>query len=146
MNGDTVFDNNTGQWYYNWYAATAGTGTSSQINTDTEKSICPKGWRLPPNNTISTTKSYYNLLSNAYGISTGGNVSTMESVPLSYTRSGYRDPGSTLIGSGSYGNYWSSTAYPDATFGYAFFYDSSRSLFQTDGRKFRGFNIRCVAL
>ena len=33
--------------YYNWYAATAGTGTYDTVSGNAPSSICPKGWRLP---------------------------------------------------------------------------------------------------
>jgi uncharacterized protein (TIGR02145 family) len=33
--------------YYNWYAATAGTGNSLKDNGVASSSICPKGWHLP---------------------------------------------------------------------------------------------------
>jgi uncharacterized protein (TIGR02145 family) len=33
--------------YYNWFAATAGTGTSAMTSGNATDSICPKNWRLP---------------------------------------------------------------------------------------------------
>ncbi len=48
--------------YYNWYAATAGTGNASVTvdGQDVDASICPKGWRLPTSNKTSTTATGYN--------------------------------------------------------------------------------------
>ena len=51
--------------YYNWYSATAGTGTSSITanNTSVNSSICPAGWVLPrggdPDNALNS--DYYKL-------------------------------------------------------------------------------------
>ncbi|MBQ6313818.1 hypothetical protein IJI29_03140 [Candidatus Saccharibacteria bacterium] len=33
--------------YYNWYSATAGTGTGSMLSGNATGSICPAGWHLP---------------------------------------------------------------------------------------------------
>lgn len=46
--------------YYNWYAATAGSGTSSTISGDATNSICPVGWILP-------SESEFKALINSYG-------------------------------------------------------------------------------
>ena len=52
--------------YYNWYTATAGTGTGSMTSvsatnlTNASSSICPKGWRLPDGGQ-STIKAFYQL-------------------------------------------------------------------------------------
>ena len=43
-----VSGNNFVSCYYNWFSATAGTGTSSTgANINTNYNICPKGWTLP---------------------------------------------------------------------------------------------------
>ncbi len=51
--------------YYNWYAATAGQGTSSfasdNVEANTTDSICPKGWTLPTDQS-SSDKSFMHLL------------------------------------------------------------------------------------
>ena len=33
--------------YYNWYTATAGTGTYAMVSENAPSSVCPKGWKLP---------------------------------------------------------------------------------------------------
>ena len=48
--------------YYNWNAATAGTGT--WVNTNATDSICPKGWQLP---VLSGNKSWNRLTVEQYG-------------------------------------------------------------------------------
>ena len=56
-------DEQTVGTYYNWRAATAGTG-SAVNNYSTIDSICPKGWQLPVN---TGDKSWYNLVIDTYG-------------------------------------------------------------------------------
>lgn len=50
--------------YYNWYAATAGTGTYNMAtNTNTSGDLCPSGWHLP----TGTGTGEFGLLSNSLG-------------------------------------------------------------------------------
>ena len=146
MNGNTVA---SGAYYYSWYAATAETGTSSDINVDTSASICPIGWRLPANYTIDSTKSYGSL-TNAYNLTSGGannsqnHVSELESSPLNFARSGNYGGGS-LNYNGTYGIYWSSTAYSSSAVAYSFYYDASYTYPQGNSSKYGGFSVRCVA-
>lgn len=147
MNGNTIAANNT--YYYSWYAATAETGTSTDINVDAPASVCPIGWRLPANYTIDQTKSYGSM-TNAYGLTTDGannprnHVAALESAPLNFARSGNYGNGSLAL-NGSRGYYWSSTAYTDATRAYGFYYSTSGTGPQSDYGKYHGFNVRCVA-
>ena len=149
MNGNTAYNSSTNTRYYSWYAATAETGTSSDASVDTSASICPIGWRLPANYTISSTKSYGSL-TNTYGFTSGGggnsqnHVSQLESSPLNFARYGYYGSGSLSYNS-TRGYYWSSTAYTDATYAYYFYYATSFTLPQYGYYKYYGFNVRCVA-
>ena len=153
MNGNTRYDSNTGQWYYSWYAATAGTGTSSQTNIDASSSICPVGWRLPSNYTISTTKSYGSI-TDIYGLTANGandehlfGHTVLESIPLSFLHAGYTMSGT--IYNDNIGRYWSSTAYPSATYAYFLSYGTAQSFVRPqdpNGRKYYGFTVRCIAL
>ena len=111
-NTKTYIYGGTERWYYNWYAATA----EKDINAtdDVDGSICPKGWKLPYNYTISDTVSW-GALTNAYNITTNGTkVSTLtgylvlEAYPLSLLRSGLYYYGT--FSAGASGVYWSSTA------------------------------------
>ena len=146
MNGNTVA---SGAYYYSWYAATAETGTSADVNVDTSASICPIGWRLPANYTIDSTKSYGSL-TNAYNLTSGGannsqnHVSELESSPLNFARSGLYGGGSLLY-NGTDGYYWSSTAYSSSTYAYYFYYRTSYTYPQHNSYKYYGFNVRCVA-
>lgn len=60
--------------YYNWKAATAGTGGDGKVNPT--GSICPKGWQLPAYSS-SSKKSWYNLVLNTYGYDSRSRTSTV---------------------------------------------------------------------
>ena len=53
--------------YYNWLAATAGTGTNSFSSGNTTDSICPAGWQLPVDGSKTTNKSWDKLIYGTYG-------------------------------------------------------------------------------
>ena len=150
MNANTKTPAPNGNYYYSWYAATAETGTKADVSTDTSASICPIGWRLPANYTISTTKSYGSM-TNAYSFTTKGanntqnHVAALESTPLNFARSGNYINGS-LKSNGTGGYYWSSTAYTDAANAYHFLYNTSHTYPQYGDSKYLGFNVRCVAV
>ena len=150
MNGNTVCtgSGDSRNCWYSWYAATAGSGTSGQTNTDASDSICPAGWRLPSNYTTSTTKSY-SALTNAY-FNITSNTSTgyytqLEANPMLFTRAGGYVSGS-LYASGSYGFYWSATAYSSSSYAYYFSYDTSYTYPQVNDYKYLGFSVRCLAV
>ena len=151
--------------YYNWYAATAGTGLWSMTSGEASDSICPKGWQLPSN---SGSKSYQNLIIDTYGAQTltAGNAEstsdtghyhnvagakiyamsqTMRRAPLSIPFSGYYNYGdSKVYNVGGGGYFWSSTAYSGTDARDLGFY--SRYLYpQVANYKGYGFTVRCVA-
>ena len=101
-----------GNWY-NWYAATAGRGTSGFTGTSVEEDICPKGWQLPYG--TQDNKSFYNLITTTLGRTNSGSNRDVPilAAPLSYLRSGYYDWGYDVSGGprtqSYYGAYWSST-------------------------------------
>ena len=150
LNNNTKTPAPNGNYYYSWYAATAGSGTSSQTNTEAEYSICPSGWKLPANYTISNTKSYGSM-TDAYGLTTNGannstnNISAFEAFPLSFARTGLYYSGSPN-NVGTYGTYWSSTAHSDATYAYYLVYGASNTYPQHYDYKKFGFTVRCVAI
>ena len=126
---------------YNWYTATAGTGTQNGVigGADAPSSICPKGWKLPPN----TGNGSYNDLTSAAGITNSSDGSTrIRSVPYSFLFSG-----GYLKGEGSqgvYGNFWSRTSYfnnNDAAH-YMDIY-SDYVIPQNAGPKYYGLAVRC---
>ena len=116
--------------YYNWYTATASSGTSSisTLNVDVAYSICPKSWSLPNSGVNGRednhlTTDFVNLV-RAYGYGTDSlDVVTdrmLVSNPATATEniSGAFAPGFLLSGgcstasrysAGSIGRYWSRT-------------------------------------
>ncbi|MBR3232780.1 hypothetical protein IKF74_00615, partial [Candidatus Saccharibacteria bacterium] len=136
--------------YYNWYAATAETGTFA-AGTITDD-ICPKGWRLPVNDS-SKDGSWTKLLRTTYGLA-GDNYSQTSRVsigkvmqlPLSIPMTGYYHwTNGALYGRGYNGLFWSSTGSSEAGANRLFFYYSGGFNPQNSVNKVGGFTIRCVA-
>ena len=150
--GTNTQNNATYGWHYNWLAATAERGTTSTAaNVDVNGSICPKGWRLPANYTISTTLSWgalttaYGITANGAGITTSTGYLYLEASPLSLQRSGIYSGGSFYSG-GSGGYYWSSTA-QSTSLAYLLYYDSVNVYPQGSYSKSSlGFSVRCLAV
>ena len=126
--------------FYQWNAATAGTGgtITSQEATD---SICPKGWRLP----TSKSSGEYQALMAAYNITSNTDSTTrITQSPLYFHPSGNVLSGS-LRYAGSNGNYWSSTAYSSTNYAYYLnFYSGYVNPSYSNNRYF-GFSVRCLA-
>lgn len=126
--GSTTCGNNSPCYsYYSYVAATAGTNPSSGAAS---YDICPKGWRLP-------TQAEFNTLKSSY--TTGA---TLTGSPWYGVYAGYYNNSSFRNG-GSYGRYWSSTAY-DASLAYYLYFGSSNANVY-DGNKGVGYSVRCVA-
>ncbi len=93
--------------YYNWKAATAGTGSSGSGWTTINDSICPKGWKLP--GWDANDKSFWSLLSNTYGLgSYGGN--DMITTPFNFIRSGRITWNNGVLDRLSEGYFWTNTS------------------------------------
>ena len=97
--------------YYNWYAATAGTGTYSQTSGDATGSICPSGWTLPSGG----SDGQYSSLDSAMGGTGSGQGTAVasnrwRSYPANFLYSGSWW-GSAPGARGLDGFYWSRTAY-----------------------------------
>ena len=149
-----------GNWY-NWYAATAGSGTSSMSGTDAPDSICPRGWRLPGN---TGTKSFANLLTTAdsenpfidladnlsgynYNLATSGsNLDTsLLSTPLAFIRSGRYDYATSdpyLMN--AHGQFWSNRSSSSLLSVFGKLVSSSYNT-DTNYSKNTGNSVRCVA-
>ena len=148
-------------YLYNWYAATAGTGTyaTSTEGTNVSGSICPTGWRLPSamsdgstatgNGTSFTAADFavLNASMNAGSLTSGSTTSSYYANWLftgawSGVFSGYWYNG--FYNQGSYGYYWSSTA-NSSTFARNLSFDSSYvGPGNFNGNKCSGRAIRCV--
>ena len=129
--------------YYNWYTATAGTGTydagANGEDEDAIGSICPKGWRLPPN---GGNKSYYNLLVTTLHLTSSTAYATMQNPPYNFPLSG-NTYGEGIGSVGYFGYFWSSTAYDEET-AYRLIFGSSDLNPQVDVDKGYGYSVRCV--
>ena len=143
--------------YYTWAAAIANTndytGPEVKVNDKTSEtantSICPSGWRLPyGRDTGNGTASggFYNL---NYKINNNSNVTdatagrNLRAYPNNFVYSGLF--GNSSAGSrGSYGNYWSSTAYNSSRAYYLHFDSSGVTPGTGSYNKYRGYSVRCV--
>ena len=148
-------------YLYNWYAATAGTGTyaTGTWGTNVSGSICPTGWRLPStasdgstatgNGTKYTAADFavLNASMNAGSLTTG-------STSGSYY-AGWQFRGawsgvfsgtwySGFFNQGSHGYYRSSTASSSTNAGHLLFYSSRVSPGGSSDSKYGGSAIRCV--
>ena len=127
--------------YYDWPMATAMSGQSLTNDGDeAPDSICPKGWRLPPN---EGNKSYQNLLINSYNTPTNSDAALL-AMPLSFIRAGNYNPGVGSFGVlGSGGLLWSSTVYGSYNT-YVLGISSSNVYPQYNGSRGYGTSVRCV--
>ena len=159
--GDSIQSSYTKCGYlYNWYAATAGTGTydTSTYGTNVSGSICPTGWRLPSATSDGSTAtgdgtSYtaadfavLNASMNAGSLTTGSTSNYYAGWQFtgawSGVFSGYWSNGFDYQGSGGY--YWSSTAYSSTSAWYLDINSSGVYPGGSSGSKYYGFAIRCV--
>ena len=133
--------------YYNWYTATAGSGNSSIApGNDAPSSICPKGWKLPPNlgngsytNLVNSDSANTAWVSDVAGTGMAGRVFG----GAGFVAGGYITNGS-LGDVGSWGYYWLRTASSNT---YAYFLNFSNGSVRpaNDFNRYLGFSIRCVA-
>ena len=131
--------------YYNWYAATGGTGTAEMTSGEASASICPAGWRLP---TSEGPKSFINLFETAYGLEllteTAGTAFRAD--PLNFTQAGgYNWMSKKMDHRGDNAFYWMSTAYDEDN---AYRLSSQTTYIKPQGNyhKGYGFSVRCVAI
>ena len=126
--------------YYQWNAATAGTGGESVTSDDATGSICPKGWKLPS----AAYSDYYNLIRTAYSISSNSAGSTaITQAPLYFSPVGYVGSGS-LNDAGYGGGYGSSTAY-SSSLAYLLSFGSGGVKPSTFSSRYYGRSVRCLA-
>ncbi len=134
-------NNTTNGAYYSWTAATAGTGTSSVTSGDAPSSVCPKGWKLPPN----SGKGSYTNFTSAAGITNSADGSNkIRSAPYNFPYAGLVNYGS-LSSVGSNGYYWSRTAYSSNS-AYHLYFDSAYVYPAYSSTRYHGFSVRCVAV
>ena len=122
--------------YYNWYTATAGSGTyETTSDTKAAYSLCPKNWRLPIGGSSS---SEFNDLYIQYNEP----LMWLDS-PLSFVLSG-RKIGESVASMNGEGFYWSSVARGNGvTYNLAMARSVIRPL--NNNHKYYGETIRCIA-
>ena len=147
-------------YLYNWYAATAGTGTydTNTEGTNVSDSICPTGWRLPSamsdgstatgNGTSYTAADFavLNASMNAGSLTTGSKSSYPTGWQFTGAWSGVFS-GNWYGGFGylgSYGYYWSSTVSSSTQARTLYFVSSSVLPGNTYDYKSYGRAVRCV--
>ena len=125
--------------YYNWYAATAGTGTYYMEDAKAGSSICPKGWELPAS---EGAKSFVNLVS-IYKFTGDTTDFTLRdyltSAPLSLSLAGAYYYNGLIGGENEWGNYWTK----DAENLVAASFDVE-TMGMNYSQKTNGYSIRCV--
>ena len=129
--------------YYQFNAATAGTGASVATNGDNaSSSICPKGWKLPTSGNSSLGS--FGGLTSAYSISSNSAGTTaLTKSPLYFVPAGRVISGS-LDKAGSYSEYWSSTAF-SIEYAYNLSFDSNTIYTSISFSRYTGRTVRCLA-
>lgn len=137
-------EGNSSAWYgygvyYNWYAATAGNGTSSVSGGETSGDICPAGWRLPTGN----TNGEYDVLNAAINNNVTNNDTAWRKYPNNFVYSGEYNGGSRK-NANSQARVWTATA-KDASYVYRLGLKSNEVTARTSAwYKWEGFTVRCL--
>ena len=128
--------------YYQWNAATAGTGGADAVGKDATDSICPKGWQLPTSN--NQNKGSFYLLLDKYGLNSSYNSTTITQSPLYFHPSGRVSSGSLRF-AGYSCDYWSSTARSNNSHAYSLNFTSGSVDPSDYTSRFAGSSVRCLA-
>ena len=131
--------------YYNWYAATAESGTYAMASGNASSSICPFGWQLPVNG-ATNDKSWGKLLEGVYQIASESNLGSYQtrSFPLAIIPQGRYSITGGIGYHGRTGYYWSSTALSSVSANYLYV-PSTYVHTESENNKTNGLSIRCVA-
>jgi uncharacterized protein (TIGR02145 family) len=138
-------------YLYNWLGATAGAGVSGLANTIVTSSICPAGWHLPSNGGVGTSPTGWantTELSTMYS-NIGGTAANLKgsSSPWRGVYMGATSVGSSVSSQGLSSYVWSSSAYVDTTYNYAyglFFYSTTTVRASDYNYKYSSEAVRCV--
>ena len=147
--------NNYKSCYYNWYTATAGSGTSNITGKDTtgidvNDSICPRGWVLPKGgsdtNTNNFQKLYQAMGSPSYTEMLVSPITALDNATGTYKPgfllSGiYNSYGSSSVG--ERGDYWARTAY-SLGHGYSLHINTTAVNTQVNSHKYNSLSVRCL--
>ena len=146
--------------YYQWNAATAGTG-GTIVNANATGSVCPKGWKLPSSATSNTTiaKGTFAYLLQQYGLASAYDNGTLTGTspvnsntynialsPLFFVRGGWIYPDYTdkFRVAGQNGYYWSSRAYSSSDYAYYLNFGSSYVNPSRNFDRYYGYSLRCL--
>ncbi len=136
--------------YYQWNAATAGTG-GTITSANATGSICPKNWKLPSSGD-NTTKGTFGYMLTQYGVAnnledTGGNNSYTYNItksPLFFVRGGYVDTDVRQFNvAGRYSGYWSSRA-AGTSWAYNLYFVTSVNPSNSSLNRSNSFPLRCL--
>ena len=138
--------------YYNWYTATAGTGTTyiATQGQNVSNSICPAGWILPTSGSGGQFQALYNQYPSAAQMEAANPTTTKENTPTvgqvtntpGFLLSGnYYTGGAGSLGSNGY--YWSRTA-RSAQGAYVLSMNTSGVNPADYPSKYFGFTVRCL--
>ncbi|MBQ1298468.1 hypothetical protein IIY24_01335 [Candidatus Saccharibacteria bacterium] len=151
--------------YYTWASAIVDTAYYGTGNVSVATSLCPTGWRLPRggNKSNEANNDFWNLVVNELnggtkpanyesqvrpyytGTAEAGPVDKkIRKYPNNFIYSGNITGGGSANSRGSYGEYWSSTAY-DRYYAYKLvFYNSGVYSGTYNNAKYGGLALRCV--
>lgn len=117
--------------YYNWNAATAGTGTydTAPPNDQASGSVCPKGWKLPTGGDNGQLKNLSQTITNR-----------IYNFPNNFTRAGFALIG-TINSRFFSSSYWSNTATDNFN---ADYFTDNGLLLGLPSKSTLGTTIRCI--
>ena len=127
--------------YYQWNAATAGTGGESVTSGNATGSICPKGWKLP---TDSHSANSFEGLLKEYDITGTPITAEPTQAPLYFNPSGDVDSES-LESAGNNGGYWSSAASSRTGYANYLYFESDYYHTSFNAPRYVGWSVRCLA-
>lgn len=127
--------------YYNWYAATVGTGTYYMSTKSASATICPKGWTLPSADGGSSLASLVEIYKLDQSTSDVDSLAYMTSAPVSFVISGIYYYNGLIGGQGEWGGYWTKDV---SNLVAATFSVDNESAEQNFNHKTMGFPVRCV--
>jgi uncharacterized protein (TIGR02145 family) len=146
-------------YLYNWYTTTASAGTYDKNSGYVERSICPKGWRLPRGGDGTLDQNEVAVLNSAmYDGSTLGSLSNDTNYVKNWWhtgmfagsrsgiyRSGFSGEDAEFYEQGAGGFFWSSSAYASNSALYLRFNYNSMSAGVNSNYRATGVAVRCIA-
>ena len=135
--------------YYNWYTATAGTGTYAMVSENAPSSVCPKGWKLPTGGEggqfAALTDAMVGIFTNTYDIR--DKSYDMQFSPNYFILSGYyyNSTSDFRTYAGTSGYWWSRTAGSTNNVAYGLSTYETFILPAGENGKHGGSAVRCVA-